>query len=726
MKILKNISLNDETLSAGWVAFTALLLYVFMFAVRLVWAYYDYSNPNFLYDGYSLINSTDGYRFAAHTKEILAGLQNPQDGSPGFRPVAVLAAYLAKIGFTKEWVFFYLPPILGSLSAVGVLLLGVSVGLPTVGIAGAIFTAVSAGFFVRTSPGYFDDDMLSMVLPIFVSASMIWALNTKKAISILALVFLAFLLRWWYPQSAIALGLISIGALGWVLKYARYEPMGYVAIAALVIPSAPLPWWAKLAALIGVYIFFTAVAKNNKKIYLLFWVAVAGAVLFGVSKFGLGEISRQWNNYVFKAETINVGSLKYYASFKTIAEARALTPLQMIENIAASQIVFWVALVGVFLLVAAKRVSIVLLPVLLLGFLAMDGGNRLTPYAIPILGLGIGAFALFATKYIDLIPSRFTEPLFLKIKKGHIVRFAVIVFGIIATMPSAFLLAAYTPKPDLQKQEIEALKLFDSTAKQGDYLMTWWDYGSPIRYYTKALPHSDSSYNEGFATYPEAAAMTSMSQSFSAHILADAAEFRQSVLEGKASAPSTLEGIFNSSGNRYKNINELLSAMGEKNYVGLKKTRDVYLFLPYRQAAVFSAIQHFAERDLLSGEKKYSSFFKFSTGFTEDESTITMDNGISLDKKNGMAYLGNSKMPLKSATVVAMDANGKSVYEESKLREDGVARLIYIQNAKAFIVCDERSYNSAYVQMYLFDKYDPEYFEPVVSSQLVKIYKIKR
>ncbi len=95
-------------------------------------------------------------------------------------------------------------------------------------------------------------------------------------------------------------------------------------------------------------------------------------------------------------------------------------------------------------------------------------------------------------------------------------------------------------------------------------------------------------------------------------------------------------------------------------------------------------------------------------------------------KKNGLFYLGQNSMPLKSATIVKMDENGRSTVQESKLRDDGIARVIFLQDAKAFIVCDERSFLSSYIQMYLFDNYDTKYFEPIVSSQLVKIYKVKR
>lgn len=722
--MLNNLKLQESNLSVRSILMISIIVYMFMLSVRMVWAHYDYNDPNFIDNGFYLINSTDGFRFAAQTKEILAGFSTPQDGSPGFRPVALLAAYLSKIGIPKEWLFFYLPPVLGSLSAIAVFLSGAALRLPIVGVAAAIFVSVSAGFFIRTSPGYFDDDMLSMTLPIFITASMLWALNSKNKISLPIIFLLGVTAKFWYPQSSLVLGALSVGAILWVLKYDRYEPMGYIAPLSLLISILPVGFAIKLGLFVATAVFFLAFAKDKKYIYRVLWLLGLAAIVYLISKFGLGEVARQWNNYVFKSEVISVGNLKYYSAFKTIAEAKALSPSQMVENMTASQIVFWLSLVGLAMLFILKRVSTVMIPLLLLGFLAMDGGNRFTPYAIPVLGLGLGFLGVLLSSYLfeRIAEFGFTQRL-LALKIDKIVP---IVLVLAATVPSAYLLAGYKPKPDLQKPEIEALRVFDSVAKQGDYLMSWWDYGSPIRYFTKALPHSDSSYNEGHATFIEAKALTAISAAQSANLLADAAVTRQAQLLGAPSAPSTLEGILNAKGAKYKNVNELLAAMSEDGYQRNAQKFDTYLFLPYRQLSVFGAINHFAEVDPVSGKRLYSSFFRFFQHFSEDDSAITFAPDVYIDKKNGLFYLGQNSMPLKSATIVKMDENGRSTVQESKLRDDGIARVIFLQDAKAFIVCDERSFLSSYIQMYLFDNYDTKYFEPIVSSQLVKIYKVKR
>jgi hypothetical protein len=43
-----------------------------------------------------------------------------------------------------------------------------------------------------------------------------------------------------------------------------------------------------------------------------------------------------------------------------------------------------------------------------------------------------------------------------------------------------------------------------------------------------------------------------------------------------------------------------------------------------------------------------------------------------------------------------------------------------------FIVMDEQTFNSTYVQMFLLGKYDKNLFELVVSSPYSRIYKLKK
>ena len=42
-----------------------------------------------------------------------------------------------------------------------------------------------------------------------------------------------------------------------------------------------------------------------------------------------------------------------------------------------------------------------------------------------------------------------------------------------------------------------------------------------------------------------------------------------------------------------------------------------------------------------------------------------------------------------------------------------------------FLVLDQKTLNSTYIQLFVFENYDKNLFEPVITSPLSKIYKLK-
>ena len=46
-------------------------------------------------------------------------------------------------------------------------------------------------------------------------------------------------------------------------------------------------------------------------------------------------------------------------------------------------------------------------------------------------------------------------------------------------------------------------------------------------------------------------------------------------------------------------------------------------------------------------------------------------------------------------------------------------------NYRQFLVVDDSVYNSTYIQLFVFENYDKNLFEPVIMTPLAKIYKLK-
>lgn len=51
--------------------------------------------------------------------------------------------------------------------------------------------------------------------------------------------------------------------------------------------------------------------------------------------------------------------------------------------------------------------------------------------------------------------------------------------------------------------------------------------------------------------------------------------------------------------------------------------------------------------------------------------------------------------------------------------------VIYMSAYKTFLVLDEQTYNSLYIQMMVLEEYDKSLFEKVITNPHAKVYKLK-
>jgi dolichyl-diphosphooligosaccharide--protein glycosyltransferase/undecaprenyl-diphosphooligosaccharide--protein glycosyltransferase len=50
---------------------------------------------------------------------------------------------------------------------------------------------------------------------------------------------------------------------------------------------------------------------------------------------------------------------------------------------------------------------------------------------------------------------------------------------------------------------------------------------------------------------------------------------------------------------------------------------------------------------------------------------------------------------------------------------------IYMKSYNKFIVLDNKTLNSSYIQLFVLENYNKKYFEPVILSPYAKVYKLK-
>jgi dolichyl-diphosphooligosaccharide--protein glycosyltransferase/undecaprenyl-diphosphooligosaccharide--protein glycosyltransferase len=61
---------------------------------------------------------------------------------------------------------------------------------------------------------------------------------------------------------------------------------------------------------------------------------------------------------------------------------------------------------------------------------------------------------------------------------------------------------------------------------------------------------------------------------------------------------------------------------------------------------------------------------------------------------------------------------------EQHFASDGL-NVVFMSSYGRFLILDDFYLNSAYIQLFVFERYDKNLFEPVISDPLSKVYKLK-
>ena len=102
------------------------LAYVFSFAIRMIWVYQFQDNLDFYWNNQLMINTNDGYTWAAGAKNILYGLH---EDNPGIRDmwangIIFFTVLFVKITpFSLETIILYMPTARSSLVVIPIILI---------------------------------------------------------------------------------------------------------------------------------------------------------------------------------------------------------------------------------------------------------------------------------------------------------------------------------------------------------------------------------------------------------------------------------------------------------------------------------------------------------------------------------------------------------------------------------------------------------------------------
>jgi len=702
------LKLREERTSTITLLILIAIAYIFSISLRFIWVEASSVVPQFYWNNEIMLNNNDGYYFAEGARDILQGNHQQNDLSPVDTAMSQLTALLAKIiPVSFETLILYMPAFIGSLIVIPIILIGRALNQTTMGFIAALLGSIAHSYYNRTMTGYYDTDMLNIVFPVLEMYSLILALTHQRNRYLIPITVSIALYQWWYPQAYTLDTGLFLMILGYTVLFDRKNIYFYKIALFILIGILSIPLISKISLALLIFAIFHYRKEVPAKYFWTIFIAIVGIYFFtgGITPI-LGSLKAYilGTTYTLTAPSV---SLHYYDVVSTVREAGNIPFTVFAERISGHTITFLLSGIGYIMAVIAYRPLLVTLPLAGLGFIAMFAGLRFTIYAVPMMAIGFAYLLMWTTQ---------------RIEKPWLKYLSLVVFTGAAIYPNYAHIRGYMTPTVFTNQEVAALNEFKKIASREDYVVAWWDYGYPIRYYSDVKTWIDGGKHRGEANYPAAFVLTSQDSTSAAHMMRLYTEYLELGFKDSNKKINDFEYMMTKEG--FKDPNDFSSALALPEYKTPQKTRDVYLFLPLRMMEIFPTVSLFSNLDLTGTEKRPSPFFFISRGIQDTGKSIELGNGISIQKSTNTLKIGMQNIPIKAFYQAGYSQNNKLQINRQMFSSEGLT-VIFMASYGQFLIVDDYYFNSAYIQMFVFEQYDPALFQPVILSPMTKIYKLK-
>ncbi len=674
--------------------------FLFSIGIRLIWVYQLHGIESFYWNGQLMINTNDGYFFAEGARDILKGFHEANDLSPVDVPASMLTAFFAKIlPFSFESIILYMPAFLGSLLVVPMVLLGQVFNDIKIGFIAALLSSIAWSYYNRTMTGYFDTDMLNIVFPSFILLFIILATKTQQKRYILFTCLSVWLYsRWYHGASSLNLAFFALLFL-YVLIFQRKNNYFLVFLSAYLLTLIPINFYLQLIMTITLVMTLDKIQAK-----FLYAILFSSLVLFAI-KGGLDPIIYQLKGYVFREETAVLENLKFFSVTQTVREASSI-PFGLFANrISGHLATFFISLIGYIYLCYKKPIMLFSLPMLGLGFLAYKSGLRFTVYAVPVLALGFAYLLVSISNFIE--------------DKRFKIAFMSVVSALVLT-PNILHIISYQVPSVFNVQEVQVLDKLKKISNRNDYVISWWDYGYPLRYYSDVKTLVDGGKHTGDVNFAPSFILTH-DQKEAANLARLEVEYTEKRFKDTNLTGSNLALLMKDYG--YKDAHDFLQSL--KTDIKLpKKSSDIYIYLPLRMFDIYPTISQFSYIDFKSGKTNIPLFY-YTSNPVDVNGFLYLNPKISINKKTLELNYYGYKADIKSIYTLSYNKDKILQKNTQVINPKGNISLVINTLYNAVMICDEKSLNSLAIQQFFFENYDKTLFEPVISSPYAKVYKLK-
>jgi undecaprenyl-diphosphooligosaccharide--protein glycosyltransferase len=622
----------------------------------------------------------------------------------GYSDVPLLSLLIAKLAPVFNFNYYLtgtlLIPVLASLF---VLPLGVyffHVGVPLSGLLGGLIGTFAGGYYMRSSIGRIDTDMLNLFFPLLTSLLILLAGKTKMERNVLLYAlgagFSLFLFSRWYSQAGFTLAYFIVLVFSLIIQKVRFRSI-----------------------LLSTLLFILSVQPVT-------FMSGTPSVKTQFTKYFVIE-----NRNIDYAQDILVDNRANPATFPntmtTISEVDPVPMDEVLRRILSNATLAWIGFLGFFGMVVFRwRVLIPLVPMLALGLLSFQSSNRFIMYLAPFIGIGLGWLLQLGIDWIFILLARMNtestnkKGLSVKGLKTQLpkteIRANVLAkvdywnwerqgalylgIGVFFWLISGQTAISFVPRPSIHSGLYATFLEVKKRVPTDSVLLTWWDYGYAITDATGLATFHDG----GSQNYPKTYFIARSLISSDPYELYDITQYLAT--EGN-------RGIAKNNTSHEALVNAVRNPT-------IRPWDPIYLFFTADMTGKYGAISKLGTWDIINGGSKPRGYQNLACNkITSEEMNC---RGAKIDLKVGKI---NNQLALKRVLFIR---DGEVMREQKFEHTQGYTLQMLVSGNQIVEVqlIDEEVYRSNYNQMFLLGRYEGELFEETYNAfPFSRLFKIK-
>ncbi len=671
------------------------LAYFFALFFRFFLYFLALKHPEFQFGGHIIsIWTADAGLHASIAKELLTHRGNIPHYISDTLLGNILYLLTKYTHLPLDSVVFTAPAFFASLIVVPIILIGYELGLLQVGFWSALAASVAMNYYFRTHLGYTDTDILNF--PLFFTILYTYIVTIKRKNILFAAagaVLILFFHLFYHSAKPLTFGLLLFYGI-YILLFARKESVLFYAFLIYALPLLPIKPLYILLAIFAITPLLIVIAK--RRVLRVQWLLLVVALLLPVSgyiAYKKGYLQRaityiqKSKEYSFKDKSGEIISLQ--STLKTVAEATGISWKQLVTYSSGSIIIFLLGTVGLLLLVWHRKEAFMLLLPYIIGIISLKAGVRFTTFAVPIIIIGFLYLFYFLMKKIQ--EKRFATLLF---------------YG-----PAAFLVAFYLQimdvynhmlSPFFNAKQVQLISKHLNTKERG-YILTWWDYGWPLWYYSNKRTIIDNGKHH-YDNYIVAKTLFSNNQEF-------VARFDRFFIEefDKRFPWPVIPYV----AKRY-GLHNILQGLQDGTWRVPSRKNAIYYYFDDKILTKLPVIEEFA---FLSEEKKKGFVWIDRVRMIDMKKGVVQGERVSIDLRNGILQFGSQKDRIGKFYF----SDGVKISNTFYYRPDEYVLILY---KNKYIIGTYRYINSFFFQSFFFNNLDKKFFQTIAFTEDAKIFKL--